>query len=86
MDKATIRIMGNLARLGNGERLDSVLVCTPITVGKLLTLLHDKHGVDLRRDSTLVLVDGVEANALEDLDTKIESGSEVVLVPMFHGG
>ncbi|MDG6907340.1 MAG: MoaD/ThiS family protein [Nitrososphaerota archaeon] len=40
----------------------------------------------MRRDSTLIIVNGVEARALEDLETEIVSGDEIVLLPMFHGG
>lgn len=86
LNNATVRIMGNLGRLPDGTRIDRLSVEAPTSVRKLLQILHDRHGVDLRRDSTLVLVNGVEANALDDLDTEIGVGYEVVLIPMFHGG
>jgi len=34
----------------------------------------------------LVLLDGVEAGNLSGLGTKVRDGSEVVLVPVTHGG
>ena len=34
----------------------------------------------------LVLVNGVEASALDELETMIHPGDVVVLLPMFHGG
>jgi len=83
---ARIRLMGNLGKLENGKRLDSEKVVAPITVGQLLKELQSSHGLEFRRDSTLVLVNGVEATALQDLDTLIQGGDEVALVPMFHGG
>ncbi|MDG6996521.1 MAG: MoaD/ThiS family protein [Nitrososphaerota archaeon] len=86
LSKATVRILGNLARLPNGQRLHEVVIEAPIRVKDLLILLKEKKGVEVRRDSTLILVNGVEANALDDLDTEIEAGFEIVLVPMFHGG
>lgn len=86
LSNATVRILGNLARLPNGQRLDEVIVEVPILVKDLLLLLKEQQGIELRRDSTLILVNGAEANALDDLDTEIEAGFEVVLVPMFHGG
>jgi molybdopterin converting factor small subunit len=55
-------------------------------LGSVLEALEKDYGLELPRESTLVIVNGVEARALEDLDTVIRSGDEVVLVPMFHGG
>jgi molybdopterin converting factor small subunit len=83
---ATIRLVGNLGKLEDGERLDTEKVAAPLTVGQLLKELQRSYGLEFRRDSTLVLVNGVEANALQDLDTLIQGGDEVALVPMFHGG
>ena len=34
----------------------------------------------------LVLVNGVEAGALDELETLIRPNDVVVLLPMFHGG
>ena len=34
----------------------------------------------------LVLLDGVEAGNLRDLGTPVRDGSEIVLVPVTHGG
>jgi len=78
--------LGDLGKLPNGSRLGEEEIVTPITIGEVLTSLCANHGITLRRDSTLILVNGVEANALEDLDTVVDAGDEVVLVPMFHGG
>ncbi len=83
---ATIRLMGNLGKMGNGKRLDVEKIAAPLTVGRLLEELQRSTGLEFRRDSTLVLVNGVEANALQDLDTLVVGGDEVALVPMFHGG
>jgi molybdopterin converting factor small subunit len=83
---ATLRIMGNLAKLPDGRKLEEESIPTPVKLGKLLQDLRSSYGIDLHRDSTLVLINGVEANALSDLDTVIASGDSVVFVPMFHGG
>jgi molybdopterin converting factor small subunit len=48
--------------------------------------LQDRYRIELRRDSILMMVNGVEANALNDLETIIQPNDVVVLVPMFHGG
>ena len=83
---ATLKIHGNLAKLPDGSKLEEERLSVPLTIGNLFTKLNNSLGIDVRRDSTLVLVNGVEANALEDLDTVIKEGDEVSLVPMFHGG
>ncbi len=85
-ESALIRIMGNLGRMPDGVRVDGDVVNTPVKLGFLLETLHGKYKLDLRRDSTLIIINGVEARALDDLETVVVSGDEVVLVPMFHGG
>src|SRR5579862_10055995 len=84
--KATVRIHGSLGKLGDGRKIDRETVQVPLKVGDLLIKLSKSFGIEIKRDSTLVLVNGVEANALEDLDTIIVGGDEVSLIPMFHGG
>src|ERR1700688_3230971 len=83
---ATVRIVGNLARSSSGKRQDTLKIDVPVRVGSLLETLSKFHGLTLARESTLALVNGVEANALEDLDTIIQAGDQVFLVPMIHGG
>ena len=83
---ATVRIHGNLGKLQSGKRIEIEKVPVPIKVGEMLDRLSTIFGLEIRRDSTLVLLNGVEANVLEDLDTIITEGDEVSLVPMFHGG
>jgi molybdopterin converting factor small subunit len=83
---ATVKIVGNLARSPAGNRHDTIHVSTPMKIGSLLESLSQSHGLVLPRESTLVLVNGVEANALEDLETIVHEGDEVFLVPMIHGG
>ena len=83
---ASVKIVGNLGRMPNREKIDKVKVVAPVRLGLLVSLLQREHNLELRRDSTLIMVNGVEARALEDLETNILPGDEVVLVPMFHGG
>lgn len=83
---AEIRVIGSLGRLPNGESLHSVVIQTPKCLRDVLSELRKRYGVELRRDSLLVLINGVEANALEDLDTVLNAEDIVVLIPMFHGG
>jgi molybdopterin synthase sulfur carrier subunit len=38
------------------------------------------------RPNTLILVNGKEISVLNGLDTMVENGDEVILVPVVHGG
>ena len=85
-DSATVRIHGSLGKLSDGRKVEFEKVLVPVSVGDILSNLSKILGAEIRRDSTLVLVNGVEANALSDLDTIVVAGDEVSLIPMFHGG
>lgn len=82
----SVKILGSLgnkeARNGINIELDGAFT----KLGALMEVLQAKCELQLRRDSTLVMVNGIEARALDDLDTTIRTGDEVVFVPMFHGG
>jgi molybdopterin converting factor small subunit len=88
---ATIRLVGNLGRvakpgISNLEHLEEVFVSVPVKLGTAIRKLEEQRGLSLPRESILILVNGVEANALEDLDTIINEHDQIVLVPIFHGG
>ena len=88
---ATIQLVGNLGKANNPEgvstsRIDQVAIKVPVKLGVAIHDLEQEHGLSLRRDSILILINGVEANALEDLDTTVNENDQVVLIPMFHGG
>ncbi len=83
---ALVRIHGSLGKLPDGRKVEVERVRVPVKVRDILSNLSKSFGVEIRRDSTLVLVNGVEANALMDLDTTVIGGDEVSLIPMFHGG
>jgi molybdopterin converting factor small subunit len=42
--------------------------------------------VSVDRRNTLILVNGVEVSALNGLDTKVNEGDIITLVPVTHGG
>ncbi len=87
---ASMKIIGSLnQRIDSrekSEKIENEKIMTPVRLGDAITTIETKYGLDLRRDSVLVLVNGIEANALQDLDTIINDKDEVVVVPMFHGG
>jgi molybdopterin converting factor small subunit len=78
--------MGGLRKTVGGKENYLEYVEAPKILGDVLTLIEKKHQMEIRRDCTLILVNGVEARALADLDTMITDGDEVVFVPMYHGG
>jgi len=83
---AIVRIHGSLGKLSNARKLEVERVQVPVRIRDILSSISKSFGIEIRRDSTLVLVNGVEANALLDLDTIVVHGDEVSLIPMFHGG
>jgi molybdopterin converting factor small subunit len=88
---ARIKLVGTLGHKANtygsrAERLQEVFVSVPVKLGTAIRKLEEQHNLSLPRDSILILVNGIEANALDDLDTVINENDQIVLVPMFHGG
>jgi molybdopterin converting factor small subunit len=81
-----VKIIGSLGLTTKGERIGEESADVPSKLRDIISSLEKKYGLVLRRDSTLIMVNGVEARALDDLDTLIEPGDEVVFIPMFHGG
>jgi len=83
---AKVSLMGSLGRLPDGRKVMTLNVDAPVKLGDLLSKMAKELGADFRRDSMLILVNGVEANALGEMDTMIQSLDDVVFLPMFHGG
>ncbi len=87
----SVRLVGILAACVGSEHLD--VDCEEgCTVDRLLDILCERYGGDPERDlggdvrGALALVDGVEIGVLRGGDTTLKSGSEVVLLPVLHGG
>lgn len=92
-DHATIMLKGHLSIFTNGEtgqsisrKIGNVIVETPQKLGDVISNLETRYHLVLSRDSILILVNGIEANALDDLNTIIKADDEIAIVPMFHGG
>jgi molybdopterin converting factor small subunit len=88
---ATIRLVGVLgsrgaARNSQENKIDQVLTNVPIKLGEVIRRIEEERGLELSRESILILVNGIEANALDDLETMIYENDQIVLLPMFHGG
>ena len=69
----------------------------PATVRKTITKLTEAFSSEFKRTlvdpeledprpNALILVNGKEIGALQGLETEVEDGDEIVLVPVSHGG
>ncbi len=83
---ATLKLLGNLSRLSDGSKLNLEEIEVPATLRTAMEKLRVKYGIELKRENILVLINGVEANALDDLETVLGDSDEIVFLPMFHGG
>ncbi len=87
--RARIKLVGNLAKPENpaaDKPPESLSVETPVKLGVAIENLVRQYSLPLRRESILILLNGVEAAALEDLNTTVNDDDLVVMIPMFHGG
>ncbi|MEM0052846.1 MAG: MoaD/ThiS family protein [Nitrososphaeria archaeon] len=53
---------------------------------KYLNHVKLDENVVVDRSNTLILVNGVEISALNGLDTKVNVGDVITLIPVTHGG
>jgi len=61
----------------------------PTTISELLNYLNTlkvDNDVTIKRENTLLFVNGVEVSALDGLRTKLNEQDIVTLVPVTHGG
>lgn len=89
-----IRMLGVLREAGSKEQtidieegatVDSVIRDLMARDERLETVLWDK-GVDSPLPNALIMLDGVEVNNLEGLETPVKKGQELVLLSVVHGG
>ena len=89
-----IRMLGVLREAGSKEQtididegatVDSVIRDLIAQDERLETVLWDK-GVDSPLPNALIMLDGVEVNNLEGLETPVKKGQELVLLSVVHGG
>ena len=97
MSGVKVKLAGWLRRFSKDGVVEVKVSDEGVTVRELIKRLVDILGPDFGsqildeelhdpRARVLILVDGVEVSALSGLDTRLNRGSEVVLVPFFHGG
>ncbi len=89
-----IRMLGVLRQAGTKEQtldieegatVDSVIRDLIAQDERLETVLWDK-GVDSPLPNALIMLDGVEVNNLNGLETPVKKGQELVLLSVVHGG
>jgi molybdopterin converting factor small subunit len=90
-----VRMLGVFRETGKSKK-SSVDVADGSSIGDVIntiigdddalrTILWDKH-VDSPFPNALVMLDGVEVNNLNGMDTQVSDGQELVLLSVVHGG
>lgn len=86
-----VRLMGSLRRiLGMGEV--ELTIEQPSEVALVIQRLSEKlggRGIIDSKDPTveaLILINGVEIGNLEGLETPVDDGDVLVIIPVTHGG
>ena len=90
-----VRMLGVLREVGGskeqvidiveGATVDSVIRDLMAQDERLEGVLWDKE-VDSPLPNALIMLDGVEVNNLEGLETPVKRGQELVLLSVVHGG
>ncbi len=90
-----VRMLGVLREAGGsteqtidiveGATVDSVIRDLMAEDERLEGVLWDKE-VDSPLPNALIMLDGVEVNNLEGLETPVKRGQELVLLSVVHGG
>jgi molybdopterin synthase sulfur carrier subunit len=91
-----VRFLGVLRGL-SGKGWVPVESLGPTTVRKVIQKITEAfspefkrvlmdHELEDPRPNALILVNGMEINVLRGLETEVNDGDEIVLVPISHGG
>ena len=90
-----VRMLGVLRKAGGskeqtidvveGATVDSVIRDLMAEDERLEGVLWDKE-VDSPLPNALIMLDGIEVNNLEGLETPVKRGQELVLLSVVHGG
>jgi molybdopterin converting factor small subunit len=84
--RATVRLFGNISKSKDGKRVGEEQVDAPATLRNIIDKLQERLEIPLHREEILILVNGVEANSIDDLDTRIQTGDLIDVLPIYHGG
>jgi len=92
-----VRLIGIFRVLSGKSRLPMEVEEKPAIVGKVIQKLVEASSPEFRealidpelkdpRPNALILVNGKEISVLQGLETEVNKGDEIVLVPVSHGG
>jgi molybdopterin converting factor small subunit len=93
--KVRVRVLGVFHDIGEGGEVGLDFQTRPTIRNVILKLMELSPGlqsllwddsVDSPFPNALVLLNGVEVNNLEGLETEVSDGSEVVILSVVHGG
>lgn len=96
MISVEVRLLGVFRGL-SGKNKVSMELEEPTTVGVVIQKIVEGFSSEFRRvlidselgdprPNALILVNGREISAIRGLETKVNAGDEIVLVPVSHGG
>ena len=91
----TVKFIGALRHLSGKTKL-TISYQENISIKQLLDKIRQElptlkrtfndQGLNNSRSNSLVLVNGKEISVLNDYETKLNDGDEIVFVPVVHGG
>lgn len=92
-----VRLIGTFRVLSGKSKLPVELENEPAIVGTVIQKLVEMFSPEFEealvdpelkdpRPNALILVNGKEISVLEGLETEVNKGDEIVLVPVSHGG
>ena len=91
-----VKFLGVFRQFSGRNRIP-VKLEKPATIGKAIEKLVEAFSSEFKRTlvdpeledprpNALILVNGKEIGVLQGLETEVEDGDEIVLVPVSHGG
>jgi molybdopterin converting factor small subunit len=94
--RVSVRMMGPL-REASGRSKEELNLTGDVDVSSAIRELVEEHGEAFKdalldplsqspTTKTLILLNGVEINNIKGIDTPLDDGDHIVLIPVTHGG
>ncbi|MBS7655982.1 MoaD/ThiS family protein [Candidatus Bathyarchaeota archaeon] len=86
-----VKLFGSLEKLA-GNKIIEIKIEKEVELNTILKKLIELIGKEEFKNALessgncVIFVDGIEASALNKLNTLVKDGSEVAIVPVVHGG
>ena len=87
--RVRIRFLGSLRPSNAPREIEIELPVNSKIINLIYSISNDypEVAVTIRNPArSLIMLDGIEVGNIEGLETSISNGSEIVLVPVTHGG